>query len=346
MMIMKKYRLYEALVDYYNQYLPNECGVSQKTIENYTYAFQLFFTYMRDVKGINLEKLSLMDINKSNIIDFLDWTEKVRGCSVATRNNRLATFGSFAKFLQYRDIMNMAQWHQILSIKKKKCKGREMNYIKYPGMKLILSLPDSNTMVGLRDLAFLSLMYDSAARVSEMIHLTPSCVHFDDITTVKIFGKGSKIRFVPLDKDDVTILRRYMETNGLLQPEKNQRPLFPNRQGFCMSRMAAWNIVQKYVTTATEMNPELIPHNVGCHTFRHSKAMHMLEAGVQLHVIRDFLGHTSVVTTEIYARASEKMKQEALSKVNQNVLPKGKTSWQKKKGLLALLLSYREKNEQ
>ncbi len=342
---MKNYRIEEALDDYCTQYLPIECGLSRRTIENYTYAFQLFFTFMRDVKKVNLEKLTLADINKSNIIDFLNWIERERGCSVVTRNNRLSTFCSFAKFLQYRDVLHISQWHQILSIKKKKCKGTEMSYIKYPGVKLILSLPDPKDKFGLRDLAFLSLLYDSAARVSEIIHLTPSCIHFDDISTVKILGKGGKTRYVPLDKDEVAILRRYMEKNGLLRPENIDHPLFPNRQGMFMSRMAAWNIVQKYVAAARALQADNIPNRVGCHTFRHSKAMHMLEADAQIEVIRDFLGHASVVTTEIYARASEKMKEKALAKVSNDILPKGKTSWQKKKGLLALLLSYRDKNE-
>jgi site-specific recombinase XerD len=344
-MIMKNYSIVSAISDYFNNYLPNECGVSKKTIENYTYAFQLFFIFMRDEKQLSIEKIELNDITKNNIIDFLRWLESNRKCSTTTRNNRLATFCSFARFLQYRNIQNLSQWHEILTIKRKNYKNKEVIYIKEPGIKEILKIPDPKTKFGLRDLAFLSLLYDTGCRVSEIINLTPSSIHFDEITTVRVLGKGNKVRYIPISKNEAAIIRKYMETNSLLLPENSCHPLFPNRQGFIMTRMSAWNIVQKYVSMAREKKPELIPQRVGCHTFRHSKAMHMLEAKAHMEEIRDILGHSSVTTTEIYARASEKLKQEALEKVSPGIIPKGKTTWQKNKGLLSLLLKLRLDNE-
>ena len=110
-----------------------------------------------------------------------------------------------------------------------------------------------------------------------------------------------------------------------------------------MSRMAVLNIVKKYIVMAKAVSPELFPDNIGCHSFRHSKAMHMLEADINIVYIRDFLGHSSTTTTEVYARASERMKQKALSKLNPRIVQEGKTSWQDNKDLLGYLKSLQTK---
>jgi len=184
----------------------------------------------------------------------------------------------------------------------------------------------------------LGLLYDSAARVQELADLTPTDFRFDGATsTVKLKGKGSKSRIVPLSENQVRNLLQYMEEHNLFEPHASAYPLFPNAHNNKLSRMAILAIVKKYAAMARAIDPTGIPENIGCHSLRHSKAMHMLEANINLVYIRDFLGHTTTTTTEIYARASAKMKMEALRKMNPSIVLEGKTTWQKDGDLLEWL---------
>lgn len=340
---MKPTDFANALTDFLGRYLMTECGYSPNTVTTYSFTFSLFLEYMQNEHLVRPERLTLAEISKERIIGFLAWLEKERKCSVSTRNARLGALHSFFNYLQYRNIEGIAKWHDILSIKSKKTKTVEMPYLGIEGLKLLLNQPDLHTRKGRRDFALLGLMYDSGCRVQEIIDLTPSCFRFEETTTVRLFGKGGKLRIVPLSNMQVSNLRQYMEEERLLRPECLSHPLFPNPQGNKLSRMAVLNIVKKHTDMAGKAAPELIPDDIGCHSFRHSKAMHMLDAEINLVYIRDFLGHSSTTTTEVYARASEKMKQKALSKLNPGIVQEGKTSWQENKELLSYLKSLQTK---
>ena len=341
---MKPTDFANALTDFLGHYLTVECGYSRNTVTTYSYTFSLFIEYMEKEELVRPEKLTFDEITKDRVISFLSWLEKDRKCSPSTRNARLGALRSFFSYLQYRNVAGLAKWQEILSIKSKKPKSPEMSYLTIDGMKLILRQPDLRTRKGRRDFVLLGLLYDSGCRVQELIDLTPSCFRFDDTTNVRLLGKGNKARIVPLSETQVANLRQYMAEEGLMEPECQCHPLFPNPQGTKMSRMAVLNIVKKYQDMARAVSPELIPETIGCHSFRHSKAMHMLEAEINLVYIRDFLGHVSTTTTEVYARASEKMKQKALSKLNPGIVQEGKTSWQNNKELLSYLKSLQTKH--
>ena len=180
-------------------------------------------------------------------------------------------------------------------------------------------------------------MYDSGARVQEMADLTTDCLRIKNPATVKLTGKGSKARIVPLMDAQVDILKQYMEERGLLNPEKKKCLLFVNQQGEKLTRAGIAYIVKKYASKAHAEDPLLFPEHFSCHCLRHSKAMHMLQADVNLVYIRDFLGHTSIQTTEVYARADSKKKREALEKAYKDVLPQNGALWQGDKELLAWL---------
>mgnify|MGYP002620089423 FL=1 len=341
---MKPTDFANALTDFLGRYLTVECGYSPNTVTTYSYTFSLFIEYMETEELVRPERLTLDEITKDRIIGFLSWIEKERKCSPSTRNARLGALHSFFGYLQYRNVAGLAKWQDILSIKSKKPKAPEMAYLTIEGLKLILRQPDLKTRKGRRDFALLGLLYDSGCRVQELIDLTPSCFRFDETATVRLLGKGNKARVVPLSETQVANLRQYMAEERLTSPEHQCHPLFPNPQGNKMSRMAVLNIVKKYRRMAREISPELIPEDIGCHSLRHSKAMHMLEAEINLVYIRDFLGHVSTTTTEVYARASEKMKQKALSKLNPGIVQEGKTSWQSNKELLSYLKSLQTKH--
>jgi len=331
------------VTDFLGQYLPAECGLSQNTVRTYSLTFTLLLRYMQQVEKIRPERLVMADITKERITDFLQWIEKTRGCNVSTRNARLGALHSFFKYLQYRDVKSLFLHHEILSVKYKKHPKPDMEYLSAEAVTLVLQQPDLHSRNGLRDFVLLGLLYDSAARVQELIDMTPADLRFGDTTTVTLRGKGSKLRIVPLSGKQVKNLKIYLERNSLLDKSRLGQPLFANPQGNRMTRMAVLNIVKKYVGMARKIKPDMIPVNIGCHSFRHSKAMHMLDADIHLVHIRDFLGHSSVETTEIYARASEKKKQEALAKLNPDIIIKGKCAWQKDKKLLAYLTDLQHK---
>lgn len=331
------------LSDYLTQYLPVECGVSPNTVKTYCVTFTVLLRYLRDEEGVKPERLYLKDITKTRIIAFLDWLQSDRSCSDATRNARLATLHSFFRYIQYRDMEGINAWQEILSIRFKKCASPEMAYLTEGAMKLLLRQPDTSTRSGRRDLALLGLLYDSAARVQELADLTPSDFRFEGITTVRLKGKGSKSRMVPLSESQVKNLKRYMQEHRLFEPHANVYPLFSNPRNGKLSRAAILGIVKKYAAMARKANPATIPEGIGCHSLRHSKAMHMLEADINLVYIRDFLGHSSTTTTEVYARASAQKKLEALQKVNPTIVTSKKTSWQKNGQLLGWLKEMQSK---
>ena len=331
------------LTDFLGRYLPSECGYSANTVKTYSYTFTLFIEYMEKEELVRLENLTLGEITKERIIHFLAWLQKERKCSTSTRNARLGAMHSFFAYLQYRNVEGLAKWQDILSIKCKKSSVPEMAYLQIEALKLLLRQPDLKTSKGRRDFVLLGLLYDSGCRVQELLDLTPSDLRFDETSSVRLHGKGDKVRIVPLSATQVANLKQYMEEKHLYLPENQCHPLFPNPQGGKMSRMAVLNIVKKYIVMAKAVSPELFPDNIGCHSFRHSKAMHMLEADINIVYIRDFLGHSSTTTTEVYARASERMKQKALSKLNPGIVQEGKTSWQDNKDLLGYLKSLQTK---
>ena len=331
------------LTDFLGRYLPSECGYSANTVKTYSYTFTLFIEYMEKEELVRPENLTLGEITKERIIHFLAWLQKERKCSTSTRNARLGAMHSFFAYLQYRNVEGLAKWQDILSIKCKKSSMPEMAYLQIEALKLLLRQPDLKTSKGRRDFVLLGLLYDSGCRVQELLDLTPSDLRFDETSSVRLHGKGDKVRIVPLSATQVANLKQYMEEKHLYLPENQCHPLFPNPQGGKMSRMAVLNIVKKYIVMAKAVSPELFPDNIGCHSFRHSKAMHMLEADINIVYIRDFLGHSSTTTTEVYARASERMKQKALSKLNPGIVQEGKTSWQDNKDLLGYLKSLQTK---
>jgi site-specific recombinase XerD len=294
---------------------------------------------MKQVKSIKAEKLYMKSITKASVIEFLDWLKSERKCSDTTRNLRLAAVHSFFKYLQYQNPDNLYEYQDIMSINVKKVRKKALNYLTVEGIKLLLEQPDVTTKRGRRDLALLSLMYDTGSRVQEVIDLTPSTIRLDRPYTIQITGKGNKTRIVPLLEEQVKILRNYLTELGLLKPQTRSYPLFSNSQQEKLTRAGVTYIVLKYADKARKRDPKLIPEKLSCHSLRSSKAMHLLQAGVNLVYIRDILGHASVQTTEIYARADSKQKREAIEKAYVDVAPSQKPAWENNENLLSWLKS-------
>lgn len=338
---MKPTDFSKSLTDFLSKYLPGERGMSTNTINSYKFTFMLFINFTESQKNISVNRLSLKDITKECIVQFLDWLQTKRNCSDSTRNVRLAAIHSFFNFLQYEVPENMNEWQRILSIKVKKAKKSSMNYLTIEGIRLLLAQPNLSTEKGRRDLAMLALMYDSAARVQEIIDLTPSNLRLTKPFTIKLVGKGNKARIVPLMDQEVVHLKYYMERNKLLESHANLYPLFNNSRKEKLTRAGVHHILRNYATMAREKNQKLIPEKISPHSLRHSKAMHLLQAGVNLVYIRDILGHESVQTTEVYARVDSKQKREAIEKAYSGVVKREVPSWVNNENLLEWLRNFK-----
>lgn len=279
-------------------------------------------------------------LTRDVIEDFLNWLEESRGVSVRTRNARLAALRSFFSYVLDRDPELMLLVQSILSIPLKKAPKKTIAYLSSEAMRLLFEQPDQNTRSGRRDLSLLALMYDTGARVQEIADLKVGDIRWTKPYTITITGKGSKTRVVPMSDYQMKHLLKYMEDFKLNDGNKIEHQLFSNRQGGKLTRAGIAFILKKYVEKARMINKAIIPHGISCHSLRHSKAMHLLQAEVPLIYIRDLLGHESVTTTEIYARIDSKKKREVLEKAYKPITPDiNEPSWLEDGDLLDWLKS-------
>lgn len=331
----------EVLQDFFTVYLVKERGASGNTIRSYRDTFVHLINYLKDVHNVNPDKISLSIMTKERILNYLDWLESTKSSSVSTRNQRYAALRSFFNYMMYVDPIHMSQWKSICSVRMKQGVHESLSYLTIEGIKCLLEQIDPYTSKGRRNLTMLSLLYNTGARVQELINLTPSSIRRSKPYVIELFGKGSKKRLVPLDEVIMRLLEAYMEENKLKLPGREHHPLFYNTWGGILSDPGVTYIIKKYAAMARILHPELIPERISPHVFRHTRAMHLLQAGVNLVYIRDILGHVSIQTTEVYARADSKLKREALEKayVDVGITEPDVKSWQKNHKLKEFLKS-------
>lgn len=317
---MKQTDFSRHLTAFLTKYLPGTRGMSTNSIKAYRDTFTLLLRFFKDHMSVPAEKLTMESLTRTAVVEFLEWIENVKGCSKSTRNARLAAIRSFFSYVEYEDATYVGQAQQILSIPLKKTERKTVCYLTVDGIRLLLRQPDTGKASGRRDLALMALMYDTGARVQEIADLTVGDVRLIQPYTVRITGKGQKTRIVPLIEKQVCHLKRYMHEQGLDCPDKLGHPLFTNASHGKMTRGGITYILKKYVKMAKQENGKLIPDGISCHSLRHSKAMHLLQADVPLIYIRDLLGHESVVTTEIYAKTDSKKKRDVINKAFSEVV--------------------------
>jgi len=325
------------LTGYLAKYLPGRLGISSNTIKSYRDTFSLLLKFCSEVEKIPVEKITISTLKKQLIEEFLTWIETVRGCCVSTRNQRLAAIHAFFKYLQMEAPEHIYLCHQILAVPIKRTHRRALDYLTLDGIKAILDVPDTASMNGRRNLVLLSLLYDTGARVQEIADLVVSDIRLENPGTVKVTGKGNKSRIVPLMTPTAKLVDQYISENNMKSIAHGQYPLFQNRSREKLTRAGITYILKRCVEEARKHHPELIPKEVSPHCFRHSKAMHLLQSGVNLVYIRDLLGHVSIKTTEVYARADSQMKRNALEKAYQVVPCSEMPIWQQNHDLLKWL---------
>jgi site-specific recombinase XerD len=290
------------------------------------------------VQSIAPEKLRLEQVDVSFVEAFLDHLETERKSSPRTRNHRLATLHAFFRYVQAEEPAHMLQCQKILAIPLRRHARPTVAYLSKEELAEILAQPDLRTVEGRRDAVLLSVLYDTGARVQELIDLSVGDVRLDPPAQLRLLGKGRKMRAVPLMDNTVQLLRDHLQENHLDRPEQFDKPLFQNARSQRLSRSGIRYILKKYVVRARSTLPTL-NRTVSPHTLRHAKGMHLLQSGVSLDMIRDFLGHVDVKTTQIYARANLEMKRTALEKLTDPSPVRTLPSWQQNKDLLDWLRS-------
>jgi integrase/recombinase XerD len=338
---MKKLDFSYHLSSFLGKYLPGQKNASPNTIESYAATFKLFLIYCQEKKKVKPEHLSLSSIDRDTVIGFLDWIEKERGCTISTRNQRLVPLHSFFRYVQNESPKDLYEIQKILGIPNKKGPKTIVPFLSGDEMKILLEQPDTTNKDGLRDLVLLVVLYDSAARVQELIDLKIKDVRISNPSVVTLTGKGNKRRQVPITTKTKKLLENYINNRrDSYAISKGDNYLFVNQKKQKLSRWGISYIIDKYVKMA-EKDPKFsVAFPVTPHVFRHSKSVHLLQSGVNLIYIRDFLGHCDCSTTEIYARADTEMKRRAIEAAYSDVLPtKDFPVWTEDTGLMMFLNS-------
>lgn len=337
---MKENDFPKYLSDFLSKYLPGQRNASTHTIASYRDVFKLLLIFCDSAKSIKPEKIKASDLSKELILHFLDWLETERKCSVSTRNQRLAVIHSFVHYVQKESPENLFEFKKILSIPNKKYPRTLVAYLTGQETQILLSQPDTSTTDGFRNAILLSVLYDTGSRVQELVNIRLKDVRLSSPAVVRLHGKGSKIRQVPLMSKTSENLSLYLEMkkhhSGI---SKGDNYLFLNQRKQQLSRWGVSYILNKYVGKAKNDVGFNVGFPVTPHVLRHSKAMHLLQSGVNLIYIRDFLGHVDCSTTEIYARADSEMKRRAIEKAYVNLVPETVPNWEEDGNLMKWLNS-------
>jgi integrase/recombinase XerD len=315
-------------------FLPKNRCYSQHTIKAYRDTLNLFRQFMSDEKKIAFTQIQFDQINHELVYEFLAWLQDTRGCEVSTKNHRLAAIKSFFHYCGLEDPALMAIYMDIQKIRSQRVVRNRVEYMSEAALKALLLQPDTATRCGMRDRFFMILLYDSGARIQEILDLKLLDIHLNDQTPcIYLTGKGNKMRAVPLMDKTIAHLQAYMKIFHPDQDLKKDSYLFYTKIKGQKGRMSEDNVscfLKQYAKAAHQACSE-VPLRMHAHLFRHTKAMHLYQAGIPLSYIKDFLGHVSVNTTDIYASTDISMMKAALEKINHSngqQLAKEEPIWQ------------------
>ena len=311
-----KQLFFEYVGEFLMVFLPRQIGRSDNTIRSYKHGLNMFRNYMAKEIGVGLARLSFPMITRDSVLIYLQWLMEVQGCSAATRNQRLAGLKTFLKFVADKDIGLSSTYLAIDKIPMVRCPKPNIGWISENALAEIFKQP-KNTKLGKRNRFFMILLYDTGARLSEILNL-----RLKDIDTaatepfVQLTGKGNKTRVVPLMDKTVKHLNDYLD---VFHTDRSnlEAPLFYTTIKGVISNMSPDNAERFMRNYGNEARKKCshVPKNLHPHLFRHSRASHLYRAGVPLSVISRFLGHADLNTTDIYASADVEMMRESLSKV-------------------------------
>lgn len=294
------------LQSFFQEYLERVRGASPHTVRAYRDTLKLFFMFLAGQPHSTAADLSLDDIGPDEALAFLQHVESQRRNSSATRNYRLAVLRSFARHLLRSDPTRAQQYGRILALPFKRSRSRPAVYLEPEEARAIISAVDGSTSTAARDRALLLFLYNTGARVSEALNVDQQHLHLTSPRQVRLFGKGRKERLCPLWPETATALLHLMKSESV------EGHVFRSARGTPLTRDGAAYILEKYVRKAAASVPHLRTFRVTPHVMRHSCAVGLLQAGVDVTVIRDYLGHASIATTSRYISSNLQMKRSVL----------------------------------
>ncbi len=311
----------KTISQFFQEYLPAQRGVSVNTIRSYRDSILLMLHFFSNDTGRKIEKLKLADFTSARIEQFLNYLESNRGNSIATRNARLAAIHTLARFLISGNPELIAPLQDILGIEfKRGAIKRPIEYLEHTEIEEFLARIDRSNWVGQRDYALFALMFNTGARVQEIVNLKKRDVRFDPPHQVRLLGKGGKIRLCPIWPATAKLLWKLVITAHSTQTGvelEGKDPLFRNQRGGNLTRFGVRYLLCKYLPPSLNQGEGKgkSEKRIHPHSIRHSTAIHLLKAGVDFATISQWLGHASLQTTMRYARADLDLKRQALSQV-------------------------------
>jgi len=297
---------------FFAEFLCQQKRQSPKTIRSCRDTFRLLLTFVRDQTGVEPSSLRIADLDAPVVLRFLNYLEQERGNAVRSRNIRLSAIRSFFRLVTLRDPDSIGVATRVLAIPNKREDKKLIAYLTRTEMQALLTTPDASKWVGRRDYALLLTLYNSGARVSEVTTLKRGQICFGASTFVQLLGKGRKERTVPLWPDTAQVLKGWFEELG----EAAGPMAFPNARGKALSREGVDYLLQHARQRAISACPSLATKHLTPHVVRHTTAMHLLQAGVDIAIIALWLGHESIETTHMYLQADLAMQEKALEKLD------------------------------
>lgn len=310
---------------FFSHYLPIQKGLSINTIAAYRDAVKLLLCYAADTLKIALDELTLEDISEKIVLAFLDQLEQSRGCSTTTRNARLAAIRSLFEYIARQEPVLLVHCAQIRAIPIKRAVHRTIDYLQEKEMQAVLDAVDVNSPTGMRDKALLMLLYNTGARVSEIVALALDDLRLDDAAQIRLLGKGRKERACPLWPETVAVLKSYLQQRTPKQLSVQQ--VFLNAKHAPITRFGIRHITRKYGAQAQVKQPHKTAKRVNPHTIRHTSAMHLLRAGNDINMVSYWLGHADINTTHVYVEIDMEMKQKMIVSAGAPYVG-NKTPWQ------------------
>lgn len=315
-----------------SEYAISERNLSPNTRASYRDMLVLLLPYVAKSKGASVDTLAVTDLSADMVRAFLAHLEDERQCSTATRNQRLATIHTLARFIGAHSPEHVEWCAQIRIVPIKKGVVTSVTYLERPEIDALLAAPEQSSSQGIRDRVLLLFLYNSGARVSEAASLRVGDIDWH-ARSVRIMGKGKKERRCPLWANTIEHLRH------IAGQRSNDAHVFLNRRGEPITRYGIHTMVERYVAKLRATTPQLRGKRVSPHVIRHSTATHLLQAEVDINTIRAWLGHVSIDTTNIYAETDLTTKKRALATLDRGRTSKTSGGWARKPDVMAFLRS-------
>lgn len=299
------------------RYLPFQRNYSLNTISSYKDGIKLFVRFVIEEKGYDINKFTMADFTKELIIEYLGYLR--RTCTINTANQRLSALKSFASFCQAESIECISSLQSVINIKNTKHTKKVIDILDEDATKALINLPDTRTLMGLKHRTLLSILYETGCRAQELCDIKINDLNLNKHSTLYLHGKGNKDRIVPISDDLSKLIKIYIDKTYSSR-HSDDIYLFLNKDKAKMHIDGVDYILKKYFDILKIRNELKLPDKIHPHTMRHSRASHLIAAGIPAIYVRDFLGHEDVKTTQIYVKLDQRLKEESINKLGPKIL--------------------------